>query len=293
VLLTASARPGATFAGWSGDCSGRQRCRLRTDGSHSATARFARRPAARTLTVQKTGRGDGRITSPSGIDCGSACRTSVERGAQIRLQATAAPGASFAGWTGGGCGGIGPCRVTVRDNVTITARFAARPVPPGDVLLTVVPAGSGSGTVTSDPPGISCRPDCSVRFGQGRRVVLTPAADEGSAFTGWSGAGCSGTGSCPVTLGEPQAVTATFDAEAPADVVLTTSVTGSGTIKPDCAQGCAYRPDADVSITATPGRAANTVRWTGCTTTPGDETTCRVTMSGDRRVSATFTFVEP
>jgi hypothetical protein len=42
-------------------------------------------------------------------------------------------------------------------------------------------------------------------------VTLTASATAGSAFTGWSGGGCSGTGTCVVTMNAPVAVTATFD----------------------------------------------------------------------------------
>jgi len=41
-------------------------------------------------------------------------------------------------------------------------------------------------------------------------VTLTAQADVGSSFGGWSGGGCSGTGTCIVTLGASTGVTATF-----------------------------------------------------------------------------------
>jgi len=76
--------------------------------------------------------------------------------------------------------------------------------------LTVSKAGSGSGTVTSSPSGINCGATCSASFAAGTMVTLTAAADAGSTFTGWSGGGCSGTGTCTVTMSADQAVTATF-----------------------------------------------------------------------------------
>jgi hypothetical protein len=41
-------------------------------------------------------------------------------------------------------------------------------------------------------------------------VTLTAQAGLLSAFAGWSGGGCSGTGTCVVTLNASTAVTATF-----------------------------------------------------------------------------------
>ncbi len=80
--------------------------------------------------------------------------------------------------------------------------------------ITVSKAGSGSGTVTSSPAGIACGTSCSATFGAGTAVTLSAAPASGSTFAGWSGGGCSGTGSCTVTLNASVAVTATFNASA-------------------------------------------------------------------------------
>src|SRR5581483_11832702 len=77
--------------------------------------------------------------------------------------------------------------------------------------LTVGLAGTGSGTVTSSPAGIDCGSTCSVAFPGGAIVSLTATAASGSTFAGWSGAACSGTGSCQVTMSAAESVTATFD----------------------------------------------------------------------------------
>ena len=86
--------------------------------------------------------------------------------------------------------------------------------------LTVTPAGAGAGTVTSSNPpgpanpggtGIVCPPSCTDVFDDGSTVTLTAVSSPGSAFTGWSGAGCSGVMPCTVTLAASATVTATFD----------------------------------------------------------------------------------
>ena len=91
---------------------------------------------------------------------------------------------------------------------------------PGRVHLKVVPqftvtvskAGTGAGTVASAPAGIACGATCAARFDETATVTLTATAAAGSAFTGWSGSGCSGTGQCVVTTSEARAVTASFGA---------------------------------------------------------------------------------
>ncbi len=91
--------------------------------------------------------------------------------------------------------------------------------------------GTGSGTVTSSPAGISCGSTCSAIYNCGTVVTLTASAAGGSTFSGWSGGGCSGTGACSVTMSAATTVTATFTAQ-PQQFTLTVSKsgTGSGTV---------------------------------------------------------------
>jgi hypothetical protein len=77
--------------------------------------------------------------------------------------------------------------------------------------LSVINAGAtGRGTVTSLPLGIDCGSDCMEAYDEGMMVTLTGTPDSGSAFAGWSGGGCSGTGNCAVTMDVRRTVTATF-----------------------------------------------------------------------------------
>ncbi len=74
--------------------------------------------------------------------------------------------------------------------------------------LTVNLAGTGSGSVSSDPVGIDCDADCNETYTPGTVVTLTATADAGF-FSGWGGA-CSDTGDCVVTMDTDVNVTATF-----------------------------------------------------------------------------------
>ncbi len=76
--------------------------------------------------------------------------------------------------------------------------------------LDAAKAGTGSGTVVSDPAGIDCGSTCSADFLQDAEVSLTATPAGGSLFAGWSG-DCSGTGTCIVTMDEAASVTATFN----------------------------------------------------------------------------------
>ena len=77
--------------------------------------------------------------------------------------------------------------------------------------LNLSKAGSGMGTVSSAPAGISCGATCSSNYSSGTVVSLSASPDSGSSFAGWSGA-CTGTGTCTVTLSSSRSVSATFAA---------------------------------------------------------------------------------
>lgn len=77
------------------------------------------------------------------------------------------------------------------------------------VLLSTAKAGSGQGSIVSEPPGIHCGTECSALLPLNTAVTLTAVPEPGSVFVGWSGA-CSGTGTGQVLMGAPKSVTATF-----------------------------------------------------------------------------------
>ena len=158
------------------------------------------------LAVSKNGTGSGSITSsPTGINCGFVCSYNFPTNSIITLTATASTGSTFTGWSGSGCSGMGTCTVTMDATRSVTAIFTLY-----SFALIITKSGGGSGTVTSSPPGIDCDPLCSFPFAYNTVVKLTATSIAPSTFGGWSGAGCSGTGTCTVTMNSAQFVTATF-----------------------------------------------------------------------------------
>jgi DNA-binding beta-propeller fold protein YncE len=96
-------------------------------------------------------------------------------------------------------------------------------VPP-NFTLSVISAGNGSGTVTSNPAGVNCPTSCSASFPTGSSVTLTASSDSGYVFSGWSGP-CSGTSACGITMNGAEFVTATFNTPPPPDFSLTPAST--------------------------------------------------------------------
>jgi secreted trypsin-like serine protease len=158
-------------------------------------------------------------------------------------------------------------------------------------------SGTGSGTVTSNPGDINCPPDCSFGYTSGTDVTLTATADSGSDFTGWTGAGCSGTGTCTVSMDLARSVVAQFTNTSPTPVTRTLTVVpsggGSGTVTSeptgincgsDCSEG--FPHGTEVTLTATPASGSTFAGWEGC---PDSGTsTCVVAMDQAREVTATF-----
>jgi 6-phosphogluconolactonase (cycloisomerase 2 family) len=70
----------------------------------------------------------------------------------------------------------------------------------------------GSGTVSDGTGGIACPSTCSDAYTTDSQATLTATAGSGSGstFAGWIGGGCSGTGTCQVTMNADINVTATF-----------------------------------------------------------------------------------
>jgi uncharacterized repeat protein (TIGR01451 family) len=204
--VTASSTPGTYFNNATADAAGFSVVPTGDTAPVTVTA-----PVTHTLTSSKGGSGSGSVTSsPAGISCGATCSASFNDGTMVTLTASADAGSTFTGWSGGGCSGTGTCVVTLNADTTVTATFTAQVV---NHTLTVSRAGSGTGSVTSSPAGISCGGTCSTSFANGTVVTLTATADAGSTFAGWSGGGCSGSGTCVVTLNADTTATATFTAQ--------------------------------------------------------------------------------
>jgi hypothetical protein len=128
----------AVFEGGTGSaatgCSGAS-CTFTISAASSVKVKFAPTPT-HTLTVNLTGPAayKGKVTgkgtvkgqTAAAILCGSGCTTETESffaTGTTELAATAATSYTFAGWSGGGCSGIGACTVATSSDKTVSAEF--------------------------------------------------------------------------------------------------------------------------------------------------------------------------
>ena len=175
-------------------------------------------------------------------------------------------------------------------NVTLAPRFD----------LSVAKSGAGGGTVTSDVGGIDCGVTCAQTYDDATQVTLTATPSSPSSFTGWSGGGCSGTGTCQVTMSQARSVTAELSSPAPpATFSLSVSKAGAGTGSVtstpagiDCGATCSasYDDGTNVTLMATAAAGSQFDGWSGDCTGTGS---CTVTMSAARSVTATFSTIPP
>jgi hypothetical protein len=212
-----SAQPDAhsNFTGWtvthSEPCSGTGSCRVAMDAGDAhvgVVATFEPAPL-KPLSVEVAGGAGSVASEPAGIDCASGtCSEEFAEGRIVALVATPSPHNRFLGWSGCDSNPIpDECKVTMSAAKTVRAEFA--PISP--LSLDVSLSGSGQGTVTSFPEGVSCPGACSASFDEGSTVYLMAAPSPGSGFGGFSGGGCAGTATlCALRMSEAQSVTATF-----------------------------------------------------------------------------------
>lgn len=190
VTLTAAPSATSIFAGWSGSCSGTAlTCTLRLDANKDVNAAFDTTYA---ITITTAGSGSGAVTAnPTG--------PRYAPGATVTLTAMPSSGSVFSGWSGACSGAATTCVVTMSTNRSVTATF----VPAQSFSITVTKSGTGTGSVTLDPPGPS--------YTSGTSVMLTAIPSSGSLFVNWSG-NCTGTSStCTLSMTANRSVNAVFN----------------------------------------------------------------------------------
>ncbi len=122
-------------------------------------------------------------------------------GTEVQLTADPNIGYDFTGWSGAVSGTTNPITLTMNGDKSVTAGFTQQCF---SLTTNVDPAGYGSVEVN---PGSNC---AGGKYTYGTQVDLTAKSSALYIFGGWSGGGCSGTGTCTLTMTSDQSVTAAF-----------------------------------------------------------------------------------
>jgi len=249
-------------------------------------------PVQYTLNIINTGTCTGTVNAGTGgISCGNDCSEIYDWNASVLLSASAGSGCVFQGWSGGGCSGKENCTVTMTENKTITATFEKT----ADYTLTVTTTGMSTGTVSSQPLGISCGLDCADTYPAGTSVTLSAIPGYKYWLKDWSGGGCEGAGTqCTVQLTQNTQVFVSFEKERRRLTVENTFKT-MGTVTSDiqgidCGEDCAelYEYGRELTLTATPNAGYAFSGWEGSTACSGTENTCTLKLEQDTTVKANF-----
>jgi hypothetical protein len=264
------------------------------------------------LSIEGQGSGSGTVRNSQGtIDCriegdteSGTCEGTLQQNTVVELLATADDGSTLGEWTGP-CSGDAPvCVVTMDRARTASVTFTALRT------LTVSLNGTGSGGVSSIPPGISCTlaggvtsGSCSTTVMHGQIIVLTPTPSPNHTFAGWSGA-CTGSGACEISMDQAHLVSATFTQPALQALTITLEGSGSGNVEStpagiDCLieRGAtsgicsASFPFGTILELTAAARSDHTFSgWAGACS---GISICRVTMDQGRSVVATFAGPSP
>ncbi|MDO9085044.1 MAG: choice-of-anchor Q domain-containing protein [Anaerolineaceae bacterium] len=165
VTITATADPGWTFSGWSGDVTSPDNPLVITiNGNTSLTATFTKNEYVINLFVDPEGKGS-IASNPSGT---------YEYDQQVQLTATPEPGWQFKQWSGSVSSTNNPLTVTVTDHMNILAEFEKV-----GYTITVTIDPEGYGVVNLDP--------VKEFYALGEQVTLTAIPSDVWSFLGWSG----------------------------------------------------------------------------------------------------------
>jgi hypothetical protein len=131
VTLAATPESDSVFGGWTGDVFSTDNPLTATmDSEKTITARFVPAGATYTLTIVKSGPGNGTVTSEDEqIDCGEVCSAVYEAGTLVKLTAAPDEFSGFDSWTGDVYGEDKTISFLMDSDKTVIVVFGPTPLP--------------------------------------------------------------------------------------------------------------------------------------------------------------------
>ena len=159
-----------------------------------------------------------------------------------------------------------------------------------DLKIEFTQAEQDLGVVNIQPNNLVCKTTCTSNLAADSVVELTATPKADAVFVEWGGV-CSGNTTCQVTMSSIHTVTASF-AKISAVHELSVQITNGGSISltddlGECKEDCKFNfaNGKEITINSTPNTDHIFVGWAGSCT---GNSSCPLTMSGTRAVTATF-----
>lgn len=275
VTLTAVPTPGWAFTGWTGtlnSTSPTETIIITSDTTIDAT--FTKEAYTIDIGIVNEGIGVGGTVTKKPD------QATYEYGTEVTLEATAATGWNFGGWSGDITSMEPTYPLNVTSNISASATFIQEQY---SLVVYTVPDDESGGTVTLDPPPNPV----TGKYGYGQVVTLTAVPKPGWELTNWTG-GVTGTElTKTMTIEKDTTVTANF-AIAEYDVNVTVNGNGSVTKVPDKPF---YLYNDPLTLTAVPAAGYVFTGWSGDVVGAGN--VIEIDVQSDLNITANFDVAPP
>ncbi len=267
VQLQATPSTGWSFLGWTGDFVG-------TDSSFSWTVESPASFVANFgTTISNVATGSGQIILEPALAV-------YPYGTEVRVIPAPNAGFALALWGASGAGQPKSEWILKVTNATpkITALFQALAT---DKAVLTAQSTLGGRVTQAAVDGI---------YAKGTSVVLTPVAEAGYEFTGWSGDASGSANPLTVVLDSSKTIKAGFRKVGVASYPVMVAIVGPGTVRrvPDLG---AYEAGSEVELVAETTGSALFAGWTGAVSS--SQKRVRISVNGPVSATATFKAVYP
>ena len=278
VMVTATAKTGYRFTGWTGDtASTNTGITIKIDGKKELVANFLQEDVVSyTLTINTSPTAGGTVSkSPDKLEYAA--------GEMVYVTAAPKPGYAFTIWSGTSSSRDSAITITMNDKKELTANFAPR-----TYTLTVNEENGGS---VSRNPGKSA-------YDYNEKVIVTAYPDNNYKFKEWSGAATGTKNPITVTIDDDKTLSASFEwigttpptnePETKYTLTVYPSPTDGGEVSRNPDKN-AYTSGEKVTVTAYPANGYKFTGWLGAATSAN--TSITVTMDGDKSLTAGFELI--
>ncbi len=251
------------FDGWEGDYQGTDNpAQITMESDMDIAAIFIKRDYPLTIQIEGEGSVTERVVQEKTTD--------YPQGTVVELTAEPDDNWLFSHWEGGLTGDDNPAQITIEGNTEVTAVFELVEHP---FIVNI----EGQGTVEADGEEITE----TTSFTHGSEIELVAIADEGWAFSEWTGDLESTEDTVQVTIDGPKEVTATF---LRTFTLTTISVPEEGgEIEPEAGD---YIRDTSFQVEAVANPGWRFVEWRGDFS--GTTNPFNLTMNGHKTLEAHF-----